>query len=145
MSKSLLAGVITGTSAAVAGTTVNATTASGLAKYDWLTVEADLLGATGGTLDVYIQRKLATNLWRDWIHFPQLAGGAAAVKYSVQPQASSSIVAVGGGTDAAPGVALAANTTIGGHPGDVLRVVLVAGAGTSAGAAYTVRVMGWKN
>jgi hypothetical protein len=145
MSTSKLVKALTETSPAVASTAVSAGTITGLARYDWITVEADLQGATGGTLDVYVQRKLATNLWRDWIHFTQLAAGGAAVKYSAQPQPDTAIIVVGGGTDAAPGVALAANTSVGGHPGDTLRLVFVAGAGTSAGAAQTVRVMGWKD
>lgn len=145
MSRYQLAGTITATSPASASTAVAVATVPGLEKFDWFAIEADLAGATGGTLDVYVQRRLANNLWRDWIHFPQLAAGAAAVKYSVQSGSTTTITVVGGGTDASPGVALAVNTALGGHPGSELRVVFVAGASTSAGAAQTVRVYGWKN
>lgn len=144
MSRYQLAGTITATSPASASTAVAAGTVPGLADYDWIAVEADLQGATGGTLDVYVQRKLANNLWRDWIHYTQLAAGGAAVKHSAQSGCDKSLTVVGGGTDAAPGVALAANAFVGGHPGDELRVVFVAGASTSAGASQTVRVFGWK-
>lgn len=145
MSRYQLAGTISQTSPAEASTVVATTTVAGLEHYDWIAVEADLVGAAGGTLDVYVQRKLAANLWRDWIHFPQLAAGSAAVKYSVQSGSTNDIYPVGGGTDAAPGVALAVDTAVGGHPGTELRVVFVAGAGTSEGAAQTIRVFGWKN
>lgn len=145
MSRYQLAGTITDTSPATATTAVSAATVSGLDRFDWIAVEADLLGATGGALDVYIQRKLGNNLWRDWIHFPQLAAAAAAVKYSVQSGSTTTIHVVGGGTDAAPGVALEADAAVGGHPGTELRAVYVGGASTSAGAAQTIRVYGWKN
>lgn len=115
-----------------------------LDEFDWFTIDADLVGATGGTLDIYLQRQVAEDLWRDWLHFPQLADTAAAVKYTAVTSVTNSVVVVGGGTDATPGVALAANTFIGGHPGNKVRAVYVAGAGTSAGAAVTIRVTGWK-
>lgn len=145
MSRYQLAGTIADTSPSSASTAVSASSVTGLEKFDWIAIEADLAGATGGTLDVYLQRKLGDNLWRDWLHFTQLASGAAAVKYSAQSSSSTDIVTVGGGTTAAPGVALAANTFVGGHPGTEIRAVYVAGASTSAGAAQTIRIYGWKN
>jgi hypothetical protein len=145
MSRYQLAGTITATSPATASTAVAAATVEGLERFNWISIEADLAGATGGTLDVYVQRRLGRDLWRDWIHFPQLTAGGAAVKYSVQSGSDADIYVVGGGTDASPGVALAADTAVGGHPGSELRVVFVAGSSTSAGAAQTVRVFGWKN
>lgn len=145
MSRYQLAGTITATSPASASTAVASGTIEGLDRFDWIAIEADLQGATGGTLDVYVQRKLGANLWRDWLHFAQLSAGAAAVKYSVQSGSDNDIYTVGGGTDASPGVALAADSFVGGHPGTELRVVFVAGTSTSAGAAQTVRVYGWKN
>lgn len=145
MSNYRLAGTITDTSPASASTAVSAATVSGLERFDWIAIEADLEGATGGTLDVYLQRKLGDDLWRDWLHFPQLSSGAAAVKYSAQSGSNTDIVVVGGGTDSSPGVALAADTLVGGHPGTEIRAVYVAGASTSAGAAQTIRIYGWKN
>lgn len=137
---------ITGTSPAAASTAVlsGAATASQLDKYDAFTVVADLVGATGGTLDVYVQRRLlladGTSVWVDWIHFPQLAAGAAAVRYTVAPVANNTIVATGlNGTPA-----LASNTCTGGHPGLECRVICTAGASTSAGAAVTVYITGWQ-
>lgn len=142
MSRYRLLGTITATSPASASTAVAVATVSSLDDYAEIAIEADLLGATGGTLDVYLQRKIANDLWRDWAHFTQLAAGAAAVKYALRSSTDNTIRAVGGGSDASPGVALAANTCAGGHPGTELRVVFVAGASTSAGAAQTIRVYG---
>jgi hypothetical protein len=144
MSTYKLLGTLTGTSPSSASTAVLSGSVVDLQKYDEIHIEADLLGATGGALDVYIQRKLANNLWRDWIHFTQLASGAAAVKYSARHGEAAALTATGGGTDAAPGVALAVGTQVGGHPGSEIRVVFVAGASTSAGAAQTIRVYGLK-
>lgn len=141
MSTYRLLGTISDISPASASTAAG-DTVSGLNAFNEIHVEADLVGATGGTLDVYLQRKVGTNAWRDWIHFPQLASGAAAVKYAARSQNATGITVVGGGTDASPGVALAANTIIGGHPGTDVRAVYVAGASTSAGAAVTVRIYG---
>lgn len=140
---------ITGTTPAAAGQAVVGTVAGGLSDFDSVEVFADLVGATGGALDVYLQRKVASGVWVDWIHFPQLAAGAAAVRYSASSRQATGTapVVVGksgdagtGGGDGAP--ALAANTVVPGHPGDAVRVVAVAGASTSAGAAINVYVTG---
>lgn len=134
---------ITDTSPGSASTAIG-DTVKGLADFDWFSVDAQLVGATGGTLDVYLQRKVDSDLWADWLHFPQLTAGAAAVKYSAQSGSDKTIHAVGNGSDASAGTpALAANTLVGGHPGDQLRAVYVAGAGTSAGAAVVIKVCGW--
>ncbi len=117
---------------------------SGLGDYDDIRVDAMLIGATGGALDVYIQRNIGPNLWADWVHFAQLAAGAAAVRYSLMANlaGSTTITTANAGTDATPAVGLAAATFIGGHPGNTIRMVYVAGASTSAGAAVTVYVQG---
>ena len=132
-------GAITATSPATATTAVTTDTIKEIADYGWFILVAELQGATGGTLDVYIQGKLA-DTWYDWGHFTQLTAGGAAVKYMVQPQANNGAVAVGSGTSPA----VAANTFLGGYPGDEIRLVFVAGASTSAGAAQTVKVFGRK-
>jgi hypothetical protein len=133
---------ITGTSPAAASTAVVGTDAFGLGGYPFVRIDAHLVGATGGTLDVYLQRKVAPNVWIDWCHFAQLAAGASAVKYSILADSglSTTITTATGGNDAAPGVALAAATFVGGHPGDAIRCVCVAGAGTSAGAVVNIYV-----
>ena len=135
---------ITGTTPSSATTAIVGSNVGGLTAFDWFTIDADLVGATGGTLDVYLQRKVDTNVWADWVHFPQLAAGASAVRYTIPSGADKTIVPVGVGTDALPGTpALATNTFVGGHPGEALRCVAVAGASTSAGAAITIRITGW--
>ncbi|HEX7604974.1 MAG TPA: hypothetical protein VF316_25325, partial [Polyangiaceae bacterium] len=77
--------------------------------------------------------------WVDWAHFAQVAAGAAAAAYVLTMDKSSiaQIVAVGSGLSPA----LAANSCIGGHPGERLRVVFKAGGGTTAGAIQTIQVM----
>jgi hypothetical protein len=142
---------ISDTSPAVASTALSAATLGGLEEYDWFTIDAALVGATGGTLDVYLQRQIAAaaevsgGVWADWLHFPQLSAGGAAVKYSAITGASTTITVVGNATDASGATpALAANTFIGGHPGNMLRAVYVAGTSTSAGAAVKIYVTAWK-
>lgn len=139
-----LIGTISDTSPAAAGVAVSAVTITGLDAYDEIHVEADLTGAGGDTLGVTIQRKLANNLWRDWISFGTVSASAALAKFSVPPAVTKGIFTVGGGTDATPGVALAANSTVGGHPGTDIRAVYTAAASTSSGAAQVIRVFGRK-
>lgn len=139
---------ITGTSPAAAGQAAVGNTAQKLDDFDSFHVTALLVGATGGVLDVYLQRRVddAGTVWADWVHFPQLAAGAAAIKYAVAslppPAATATVIGTTAqdGTTGAP--ALAANTVVGGHPGDAVRCVCVAGVSTSAGAAVTIYIKG---
>ena len=114
-------------------------TAAPLDEYLALDVTAKLVGATGGTLDVYLQTSLdGGNTWTDSVHFPQLANGAAAIIYrtcTTNLGATSTVV----GQGLSP--ALAAGVAIQGGWGDRARLVMVAGSGTSAGAAVQVTVM----
>lgn len=136
---------LTDTSPASAITAVGLAGASGLDEYDYVRVDASLVGGTGGVLDVYLQRMIRPNVWADWLHFTQLSAAATA-KYSVicAPGLSTTITASNLGTDAAPGVTLASATFLGGHPGKSLRSVYVAGAGTSAGAINTIYISAWR-
>lgn len=133
--------VISDTTPAAASTAVG-DTAAGLDKYDSLLVIADLVGATGGTLDIYLQvTKDNGTTWYDYAHFAQLAAGAAAIKkmFTVsRAQGRVATVTVGSGTSPA----LAVDTVIGGEWGDRMRAVYVAGASTSAGAAITITIVG---
>ena len=138
--------VLSGTSPDEAGT-VAGPFVSGLARYLGLRVEARVVGATGGTLDVYLQRKIGPDLWADWVHFAQLAAGASALLYSftiqnVSAAAGALTATTSGGTDETPtstgGTGLITNS----HPGDMVRLVYVAGASTSAGAAIRVLITG---
>lgn len=133
---------VTATSPATATTEIAATLFKGdmLRRADKLVIDATLLGGTDGTLDVYLQRKIAADTWRDWVHFPQVAA-ATAKKYTVTVTGEgASIVETGGGSDASPGVALAANTVVNVMPGDDVRVVFVAGASTTLGASNSITI-----
>lgn len=138
---------ISATSPAAASTVVG-TPAYGLADYEFFRIDAALVGATGGTLDVYLQRKIDTDVWADWLHYTQLAAGGAAVKWTAlagNPSLSTVLTSSFGiGSDSTPAVGLAANTFLGGHPGQAIRPVYVAGASTSAGAAVLIYLTCWK-
>lgn len=138
---------VTATSPSAASTTsVASTTFKGAIMRDAeaLVIDAKLIGGTGGTLDVYLQRKIASDSWLDWVHFPQIAAGTTK-RYTVTIVGNgSSIVEVGGGSDAVPGVALAANTAVNVTPGDDVRVVFVSGSGVSAGATNTITITPYK-
>jgi hypothetical protein len=113
-----------------------------LDDFDAVDLAIELVGATGGTLDVYVQSSLDQGLtWYDSVHAPQLAAGAGAVIYRTslthfaQP-ASAAPVAIG--KNLSP--ALAANVAVQGGWGDRIRLVFVAGSSTTAGAAVKVTV-----
>jgi hypothetical protein len=144
--------LFTETSPAAAGTAVSsqavANTASWAAAgvaaplddYNAIAVEADLVGATGGTLDVYLQASPDQGLnWYDVIHWPQLGASAAAVKYSTPiSQSTTTTTTTVVGKNLVP--ALAANSVVNGAFSDRMRLVMVAGASTSAGASVVVRL-----
>jgi hypothetical protein len=139
-------GSITDTSPAAASTAVGDTIA-GLNDFDSITCYASLVGATGGTLDVYLQTSWdGGTTWADICHFPQLAAGASAVKYAVSfcRGPATVPVVVGVGSVGTPGVALAANVATGWTFGPQIRAVYVAGASTSAGAAVLISVNGFR-
>lgn len=131
---------ITGTSPAAPGTAVVGVPVAGLNKFESLKIYAALVGATGGTLDVYLQWTPDNGTtWIDFAHFPQLASGATAVKYNCDSRfGATTPTVVGAGTSPA----LAANTCVGGHFGTGLRCLAVAGSGTTAGAAVTIVLYG---
>jgi hypothetical protein len=113
-----------------------------LDDYPNLTFFASLKGATGGTLDVYVQQSPDEGAsWYDMIHFQQLLAGAAAVSYSATVGnrfmgASDAPVAVGSGLVPA----LASGVVVQGIGADRLRLVMVAGVSTTVGAAVNVVV-----
>lgn len=109
-----------------------------LTEFSSLSVTAALVGATGGPLDVYLQTSFdGGTTWVDYAHYPQLAALSAAVKYafttSMNAQNAAPVVV---GNNTTP--ALAANTVVGGAWGDRFRLLMVAGASTTAGAAVSV-------
>lgn len=126
------------TSRSDAGTTAGTATTD-LGRYRSMLVYASLQGATGGTLDVYLQGSPdGGTTWVDLVHFAQLAAGAAALyRVCAISKAGQQTTLTAVGTGSSP--ALAAGTVVGGDWGDRLRVVHTAGAGTSAGAAQTIK------
>jgi hypothetical protein len=106
-----------------------------------VTFIADVIGATGGTLDVGVQHSPDGVTWYDYVHFSQLAAAAAAIVYHYSPALNDSITTIGKYV-----LAPASNTTItlangsvaGGHWFDQLRCIFVPGAGTTVGAACVV-------
>ena len=131
-----------GTSPAAPGTVI-LTTQPNLDQFTEFIVQARLVGATGGTLDVYLQSSpnwaAAIPTWYDVCHFPQLAAGAAAVAFATSisrgypPTASIFASNVADGTPS-----LAANTVLASLFGGAVRAVCVAGAGTTAGAVLVL-------
>ena len=104
-------------------------------KYNSIFCFARLTGATGGTLDVYIQRKVGGQYY-DFIHFTQKAAGSA-----ISAQMAGSVSYQGQGlytvntVDGTP--AMSANVGASG-PTDNIRRVFVTGGGTTAGAAQDI-------
>lgn len=125
------------TSPTAAGTVAQAPVV-GLGPYKTMSLYAQLTGATGGTLDIYLQYSPdGGTTWVDWGHFAQIAAGAAAINRALGfAKDVQQLTAQTVGTGTSP--ALAAGTFVGGDWGDRLRVVAVAGAGTSAGAAQVL-------
>jgi hypothetical protein len=105
-----------------------------------MTIWAELQGATGGTLDIYLQYQAdALADWIDFAHFAQLAAGAIASDVVVNLQKKTALVAataVGKGTTPA----LAAGTFLNIDWGTAVRVLFVAGAGTTLGKTQTLKL-----
>lgn len=132
---------ISDTSPASASTAAGSTV-RGLGNLEALRVVAELVGATGGTLDVYLQTSDDSGTtWYDWAHFPQLAASASAIKYAFSVPSAGEVGITVIGKNTTP--ALAANTVIGGPWGDRIRALYVAGSSTSAGAAVAITINGW--
>ncbi len=130
---------LTATSPASATTTAQ-TAVTGIGQYRSMMIFATIQGATGGTLDIYLQASPDNGTtWIDYAHFPQLAAAAAAINrvWVVSKSGQqTTLTAVGTGTSPA----LAVNTIVGGEWGDRIRVVFVSGAGTTAGASQTIKL-----
>lgn len=135
--------LLTDTSPDAAGNNdATAVTQDGLEKYDWFTIDATLTQATGGVLDVYVQRYVPDLAeWRDWIRFTQLAAGSTVFRYTLDSRAAAtSFTTVGQGT----GPVISAGVMTCSMPGPKVRLYFVAGASTSAGAAQKVLIQAWK-
>lgn len=136
--------ILSDTSPAAASSAAGTSRAHGLADLDSLTVVASLVGATGGTLDVYLQTSHdGGTTWYDWAHFVQLTAGNAAIKQAFHQGRDNNAGVTTIGTAATP--ALAASTVVGGGWGDMMRLAFTAGVSTSAGAAISVQLIGNRN
>ena len=133
----------TGTSPAAAGTSISTPIVTGLDAFESMKIVTIFEGGVGGTLDIYRQMcdDQDGSAWVDFAHFAQLADAAASLTrlYSVtrQTERLTAIAVAVGDTPA-----LAAGTVLGGEFGAKMRVVMVAGAGTSAGTAQTIHFLG---
>jgi hypothetical protein len=105
-----------------------------------LDIVAELIGATGGALDVYLQQGMPDGSWIDVVHFPSLTSGTGAINYKTNisalalnssTNAYTTPVVVGKGTSPQ----LVSGAVVQGQGFDRLRLLMVAGSGTSAGAA----------
>lgn len=141
--------VITGTTPAAPGNAVIGTIApdptlvapsitGDLSQFESMTITAILQGATGGTLDVYIQSAIddTGTLWNDFVHYTQIPAAAASstTRWTTCRWNQSSAAPVVTGD-----LVLAQTQFIPGEWGERIRVKVVAGAGTSAGAPLTIR------
>jgi hypothetical protein len=111
--------------------------------YESIGVVAELTGATGGTLNVYLQNSGDQGLtWFDMIAWPTITAGASVVYYSSplsQSTTTSTTTIVGKG--ASPALVAGANgAVVNGAFSSRLRLVMVAGSGTTAGASVIVRL-----
>ena len=137
--------VLSETTPAVTGTSVGGAL-RGLDKFREVIVHGVFTGATAGTLDITLQRRIekaaeGTELWADWVSFAQLASTAAETKVTLSSKGTPTTlavtaVAIDTAGDAAP--ALAAGEFIGGHPGDAIRAVYTLGAGVEVGAPVVI-------
>lgn len=113
-----------------------------LGRYHAMQVIATLQGSDG-PLDVYIQTSSHRAAWTDYAHFPKAltAKGASpqTVTWTVSRGAESGGFTVVG-QDLKP--MLAEGKVLGGEWGAHVRVVFVAGAGTTAGAEQKITVIG---
>lgn len=137
----VLYGTLGSTSPASASTVVGPTI-TGLDLYAACVVQTGLRGATGGVLDVVLQSSAsggAAGGWFDMGHYTQIAAAAAlagsvgtfAKGFAQAPTAINTV-------DGTP--VLAAGTHLTSALGGAIRVVYVAGASTSAGAAETINL-----
>ncbi|GAC1576963.1 MAG: hypothetical protein NVS3B7_10080 [Candidatus Elarobacter sp.] len=123
------------------GTLQGGNVAAQMDQFESMSVLAILQGATGGTLDVYLQMNHDGNgtAWTDIAHWPQQSAAAASTTFVWNTSRWNQ--AAGAGSTATGDASLAANTFIQGEWGDRLRVKVVAGAGTTAGATATIKIV----
>ena len=137
--EAVLISLVAGTSPAGASTSATTSAIKGFGRYKAITILADLLGGTGGTLDVIVEHSPDGTDWYEYVHFTQLADGATIKTYSYAPGLNDTIVAVG--KNLTTTMILTSGNAAGGHWFDQMRIRYVTGSGNSAGAAQIVRVL----
>ena len=136
--KALLSGA-EATSPAAAGYS-RSTAVTGFAQFEWIQIVATIQGATGGTLDIVVETSADGTDWLEFCRFSQLSAAATAVTCSVDPVPDGVITARG--KNLTTTFVIAAGSCVGGMWLDQMRVRMVAGGGTSAGAIQSVSVIG---
>ena len=116
------------------------TPVTGLGVFTAITIYADLLGATGGTLDIALETSPDGVNWYEYVRFANTAAAAAAKSFTYDPVLDGAIVNVG--KNLTTTFVLAASTARGGHWGDQMRVRMVANASTTAGAVQSIKIEG---
>ena len=127
------------TSPAAASTVVHTSLFKNLKRFENLVIDASLVGATGGELDITLQR-LVNGEYLDWYQFATLADGASAVRHTINMGMASATAPVVVGEGTTP--ALADETLTCPHPGEEVRIVMIARVGTSAGADLVFTITG---
>jgi hypothetical protein len=114
--------------------------AGGLDEFGSALIDCIVQGAVGGSLTIYFQSSVTKGKrWYDVAALPVLAAGAPTIRYEIALSRAR-----GGGTSAAVVVNTLddtpslVNSVLQFNFGDSLRMLFVAGAGTSAGALQTI-------
>lgn len=136
-------------SSSAANTVKVGTVIAGFNPYDFINFDVKIVGPTGGPVDVVLQKRIVNgfsgaNVWIDFIHFAQVAAGATKYYNVSTDEYDATPIATTFTDDAATAYALglAAGAIAHGHPGDVLRLLTVTGAGVTVAAAVTIYATG---
>jgi hypothetical protein len=120
----------------------------GISQESVAVIDALIVAPAVGTLDVVVQSSVDADQagngnWYDILRFPQALAAAAAIRYvATLSRGFNKVVAAPSLTGDSSGgtLTLAVNTVIPDALGIALRVVLVAGVGTSVGAVQRITV-----
>lgn len=112
---------------------------TGLEVVDDLDIVAAIQGGTGGSLDLFLQTSPDNVTWTDYAHFAQLAAGAVlGVKTFATTRQAQTATMTTVGQNLTP---LLAASTVVGSVARYMRLLAIAGAGTTAGAVQTITLV----
>lgn len=113
-----------------------------MSDYDAVDVVAEFAGATGGTLDVYVQGSPDDGRnWYDIIHFAQAAAASGDKIYQAPlSNATTTTQPFVVGKNLNPALAAGTLSVVNGAFSDRMRLVFVAGSGTTLGTAVKVTI-----